>query len=51
MSLEEELILREKITQTKFNLSSLIVLEKFEDIRYDIEINAKIYPDTKEILI
>ena len=51
LSLEEELILREKITKTKFNLSSLIVLEKFEDIRYDIEINAKIYPDTKEILI
>jgi len=51
LSIEEELILRESITNTKYSLSPVIVLEKFEDIRYDIEIEAKIYPDNKEILI
>jgi len=51
LSVEEELILREKITNTKYSLSPIIVLEKFEDIRYDIEIESKIYPDNKEILI
>jgi predicted adenine nucleotide alpha hydrolase (AANH) superfamily ATPase len=49
--LEDELKVREKITKNKYNLSPIIVLEKFEDIRYDIDINSKIYPDTKEILI
>ena len=51
LSVEEELILREKITNTKYSLSPIIVLEEFEDIRYDIEIESKIYPDNKEILI
>jgi len=51
LSLKEELILREKITNTKYNLSPIIVLEEFENIRYDIEIESKIYPDNKEILI
>ncbi len=51
LKFEEELILREKITNTKYSLSPIIILEKFEDIRYDIEIDAKIYPDNKEILI
>ena len=50
-SVKEELIIREKITKTKYSLSPLIILEEFEDIRYDIEIEAKIYPDNKEILI
>ena len=49
--LEDELKVREKITKNKYNLSPIIVLEKFEDIRYDIDINSKIYLDTKEILI
>ena len=51
LNLEEELLIREKITKSKYNLSPIIILEKFEDIRYDIEIEAKIYPDSKEILI
>ena len=51
LSIEEEIILREKITNTKYNLSPVIILEKFENNRYDIEIDAKIYPDTKENLI
>ena len=51
LKIEEELILREKITNTKYNLSPIIILEEFENIRYDIEIESKIYPDNKEILI
>ncbi len=51
LKIEEELILREKITKTKYSLSPVIILEEFKDIRYDIEIDAKIYPDNKEILI
>jgi len=51
LKLEEEMILRKKITKNEYSLSPIIVLEEFEDIRYDIEIDAKIYPDVKEILI
>ena len=51
LDIEEELIIREKITNTKYSLSPIIILEEFKDIRYDIEIEAKIYPDNKEILI
>ena len=51
LRIEEELILREAITNIKYSLSPIIVLEEFKDIRYDIEIKAKIYPDNKEILI
>ena len=51
LKLDEELIIREKITNTKYSLSPIIVLEEFEEIRYDIDIDAKIYPDNKEILI
>ena len=51
LSVTEELEIREKVTNARFNLTPLIVLEEFEEVRYDIEINSKIYPDTKEILI
>ena len=51
LSLTDEIVLREKITALKYNLSPVIILEEFENIRYDIEIEAKIYPDNKEILI
>ena len=51
LTLDEEIFLREKITKSKYSLSPLIILEEFDDIRYDIEIEAKIYPDNKEILI
>ncbi|NPA88147.1 MAG: diacylglucosamine hydrolase like protein, partial [Epsilonproteobacteria bacterium] len=51
LSVEEELKIRDEVTNLKYSLSPIIVLDEFEDIRYDIEINAKIYPDNKEILI
>ncbi len=49
--IKEELIFREKITKTKYNLSPIIILEEFKNERYDISIESKIYPDNKEILI
>jgi len=29
----------------------MIIVDDFKNVRYDIDIKAKIYPDTKEILI
>jgi len=51
LKIEEELFLREKITNIKYSLSPVIILEKFENIKYDIKIEEKIYPDNREILI
>ncbi|MEO1924126.1 MAG: epoxyqueuosine reductase QueH [Nautiliaceae bacterium] len=50
-TIDEEIEFREKILSSKYNLSPIIVLDKFESVRYDIKINSKIYPDNKEILI
>ncbi|GAX86740.1 conserved hypothetical protein [Lebetimonas natsushimae] len=51
LTIEEELKLREFLTKTPFNLSPVIILDEFVPTSIDIEINAKIYPDTREILI
>jgi predicted adenine nucleotide alpha hydrolase (AANH) superfamily ATPase len=51
LTIEEELKIRKAITAVDFSLSPIVVLEDFEDVRYDVFINSKIYPDTKEILI
>ncbi len=51
LRIEEEIKIRKYLTKSEYSLSPIIILDKFEDIRYDIEIDAKIYPDTKEILI
>jgi len=51
LSIKEELEIRKKIFQTEYNLSAVIVIDEFLEERFDIDINSKIYPDTKEILI
>jgi predicted adenine nucleotide alpha hydrolase (AANH) superfamily ATPase len=51
LEIQEELFLRKQIANTDYNLSPIIILDDFEEVRYDIEINSKIYPDNKEILI
>jgi len=51
LTIEEELKLRNFITNTPYSLSPIIVLDDFESASYDIFINSKIYPDNKEILI
>ena len=51
LTIDEEIEFRGKILNSKYSLSPIIILDEFEDVRYDIEINSKIYPDNKEILI
>ncbi|WP_024787346.1 MULTISPECIES: epoxyqueuosine reductase QueH [unclassified Lebetimonas] len=51
LNIKEELKIRNIITNTPFNLSPIIVLDKLTDKTIDIKIEAKIYPDTREILI
>ena len=51
LNIEEELLIREKITNAPYSLSPIIILEEFEDVRYDVDINSKIYPDNREFLI
>lgn len=49
--IEEEIAFRNYITKTPYNLSPIIVIDKLQNGKYEIEINAKLYPDNKEILI
>jgi len=45
---KDELKIRDKILNNSFyNLSAIIVLDKLEDIKYNIFCNAKIYEDTQ----
>jgi len=51
-TIEEELNIREKLLKIRYNLTPLIVLENIPlEKRIDIEIESKIYPDNKEVLI
>jgi len=50
LSIQEELEIRKNITKSEYNLSPIIIVDEFKE-KYDIEINSKIYPDNKEILI
>ena len=50
-TINEEIEVREKLLETKYNLTPLIVLEEIPlDKRIDVEIESKIYPDNKEVL-
>ena len=51
-TIEEEIKIRETLLNEKYNLTPLIVLENIPiDKRIDVEIESKIYPDNKEVLI
>ena len=51
-TIKEEIELREKLLETKYNLTPLIVLETIPlDKRIDVEIEAKIYPDNREVFL
>jgi len=51
-TIEEELDVREKLLKIRYNLTPLIVLENIPlDKRIDVEIESKIYPDNKEVLL
>ena len=49
-SIDEELYLREKITNTKYSLSPIVVVDEIKE-HYEVDIEAKVYPDVREILI
>ncbi len=51
LSIEEEMKIRKEITKNEYNLSPIIIVNNFENVRYDVEIKAEIYVDTREILI
>jgi len=47
---KEEIFFREKTSHTPYSLSPVIVVDKIYE-KYEIDIDAKIYPDVREILI
>jgi predicted adenine nucleotide alpha hydrolase (AANH) superfamily ATPase len=49
--IEEEIQFRAYLTNTPYNLSPIIVVDELHDGKYEVDIEAKIYPDNKEILI
>ena len=49
-NIEEEIEFREKITNTKYSLSPIIIVDEIKE-RYEVDIEAKVYPDVREILI
>lgn len=49
-SIDEEIRFREKITHTEYSLSPIIIVDKIKD-KYEVDIEAKVYPDVREILI
>ena len=49
-SIDEEIEFREKITNTKYSLSPIIIVNEIKE-KYEVDIEAKVYPDNKEILI
>ncbi len=51
LTIEQENKLREYITSNPYDLSTIIVLDKIEDVKYEFEINAKTYEDVKEVLL
>ena len=51
LSFEEEINLRDKITSSQYDLSTIIIVQDILDSKLTIELNAKTYEDTKEKLI
>lgn len=48
---EDELELRNKITNNPFDLSSIIILNSIDEGKYEITLNAKVYDDVKEKIL
>jgi len=48
---ESELNIRQKITQNPYGLSTIVVIDEIVDGKYEIELDAKIYEDVKEVII
>ena len=50
-SFDDELLVRDAISTSNYNLSPIIVVEKIPDFKLNIYLDAKTYEDTKEKLI
>lgn len=51
LTIEQENRLREYISNSTYDLSAIIVLDDVQDVKYELQINAKSYEDVKEILV
>ncbi|WP_428025765.1 epoxyqueuosine reductase QueH [Arcobacter sp.] len=51
LTFEAELKVRNDITQNPYGLSAIIIIDEIIDGKYDITIDAKVYDDTKEVII
>jgi hypothetical protein len=50
-SVEEEIFFRKEITNCEYSLSPLIIVEEMCNSVFEIDLEGKIYPDIREILI
>jgi epoxyqueuosine reductase len=48
---EDELNIRHQITKNPYDLSTIVILDKIEDEKYEIELNTKIYEDVQETIL
>lgn len=48
---ESELNIRDKITKNPYGLSAIIILDEVIDGKYEVELDAQIYEDVKEVII
>lgn len=48
---KDELELREKISCSKYDLSTIIVLDEIQTGKYEIELDSIIYEDVKEVIV
>jgi len=48
---ESELNIRNKVTNNPYGLSTILVVDELIDGKYEIELNALIYEDVKEVII
>jgi len=48
---ESELTIRNKITNSPYGLSAIIVVDEIIDGKYEIELNANVYEDVKEVIL
>lgn len=51
LDFEKELEIRTKIMKSGYDLSTIVIIEKFEDGKFEIELDSKIYEDVKEEII
>ncbi|MEA1915184.1 MAG: epoxyqueuosine reductase QueH [Campylobacterota bacterium] len=51
LSMEDESTLRLSISKNGHDLSTIVILDKIVDAKYELQIDAKIYEDVKEVLI